>query len=91
MKRLYVVSALTSLLWAYPVAAEPLLDPGATLIPEGRTDLISRDAAALEAQSRYGGRVLSVDLERQTDGPPVYRVKLLSNGNVRVVSVDAQQ
>lgn len=52
-----------------------------------RDRLISPAAAARRAQARYGGRVLGVDLAR--DGAPYYRVKLLRNGNVRVVRIPA--
>ena len=47
-------------------------------------------AAARRAQRRYGGRVLSVALE---DGPggSYYRVKLLDDGRVRVVHVEARR
>lgn len=49
--------------------------------------LISPAQAVRRAQQRYGGRVLNVELVR--DGAPYYRVKLLRNGNVRVVRVSA--
>lgn len=49
--------------------------------------LISPWEAARQAQQRYGGRVLSVELVRA--GAPYYRVKLLRNGNVRVVRIPA--
>lgn len=50
---------------------------------------LSRDEAAAIAQRRTGGRVLSVNLQR--NGRPVYRVKLLIEGErVRTVAVDAQ-
>ncbi len=95
MRGLRIAATITYLLgaWAVPIHAQPLLDlePGSTFIPEAREDVISREAAALEAQAHYGGRVLSVELERPDSGPPFYRVKLLSNGNVRVVNVDAQR
>jgi hypothetical protein len=51
--------------------------------------LISPWEAARQAQERYGGRVLSVELVRA--GTPYYRVKLLRNGNVRVVRIPAGQ
>ncbi|MCO6441913.1 MAG: hypothetical protein J5I81_12720 [Nitrococcus mobilis] len=52
-----------------------------------RDRLISPAEAARRAQQRYGGRVLGVELAR--DGAPYYRVKLLRNGNVRVVRIPA--
>src|SRR5689334_5704681 len=41
-------------------------------------EVISDQEAARRAQSRFGGRVLSVDRD-DDDGGPGYRVKLLSN------------
>ena len=52
--------------------------------------LRSPRAAARAAQRRFGGRVLSVQLERG-GGAPVYRVKLISDGVVRVVRVPASR
>lgn len=58
--------------------------------PSGaRRRLRSPRAAARQAQQRFGGRVLSVQLER--GARPVYRVKLLSGGVVRVVRIPAQR
>ena len=56
-----------------------------------RAGLISADSAARKAQSRYGGKVLSVRLVRPDEGTPFYRVKLLLNGNVRVVQIEANE
>lgn len=50
--------------------------------------LISPGEAAREAQSRYGGRVLSVHLHGQGENA-YYSVKLLRHGTVRVVRVPA--
>lgn len=51
-----------------------------------------RDQAVRRAQRQYGGRVLSVDRvpgeEQQRER---YRVKLLSEGNVRTVDVEAEE
>jgi uncharacterized membrane protein YkoI len=59
----------------------------------GRRDshkgVLTRDEAARRAQRQYGGRVLSVDLLQSEDAPARYRIKLLSDGNVRTVDVDA--
>jgi uncharacterized membrane protein YkoI len=85
--------ALTLALLGLPVSslhAQSLLEPEANLIPQPDEALVSPEAAALQAQARHGGRVLSVQLERPSGGAPFYRVKLLSNGNVRVVTVDAR-
>lgn len=51
--------------------------------------VLGRDEAARRAQRQYGGRVLSVDLLQSDEAPARYRVKLLSEGNVRTVDVDA--
>jgi uncharacterized membrane protein YkoI len=51
--------------------------------------VLTRDEAARRAQRQYGGRVLSVDLLQSDDAPARYRIKLLSDGNVRTVDVDA--
>lgn len=51
--------------------------------------VLGRDEAARRAQREHGGRVLSVDLLQSEDLPARYRVKLLSNGNVRTVDIDA--
>lgn len=54
-----------------------------------RDRLISPGEAARRARQRYGGRVLGVELAR--DGAPYYRVKLLRDGNVRVVRIPARR
>lgn len=49
---------------------------------------ISPAEAAQQAREQHGGKVLSVDLERGGSDPQ-YRVKIIDNGNVRVVRVPA--
>ena len=49
---------------------------------------VSRDHAAAVARSATGGRVLSVSLSNGSR--PFYRVKVLVNGRVRHVRVDAR-
>lgn len=49
---------------------------------------ISPAEAAQQAREQHGGKVLSVDLERGGSAPQ-YRVKIIDNGNVRVVRVPA--
>lgn len=56
---------------------------------DSRKGVLGRDEAARRAQRQHGGRVLSVDLLQSDDAPARYRVKLLSDGNVRTVDVDA--
>ncbi|HET7313339.1 PepSY domain-containing protein [Salinisphaera sp.] len=48
------------------------------------------EQAAQRARARFGGRVLNVILEHGPGGP-YYRVKLLKNGRVRVVDIDARR
>ena len=55
---------------------------------QARQKMISPGEAAREAQSRYGGRVLSVRLHGRGDNA-YYSVKLLRHGTVRVVRVPA--
>lgn len=50
---------------------------------------VSAQEAARAAQARYGGKVLSVKMKQPPGERPYYRVKLLSNGHVRVVRIDA--
>ena len=59
-----------------------LMAPGLRDAREDRHGL-SPDQAALEIQSRHGGRVLAV----QPDGAG-YRVKTLKDGEVRIYQVD---
>ena len=54
-----------------------------------RRGVLTRDEAARRAQQKYGGRVLSVDLLQSDNAPARYRIKLLSEGNVRTVDVNA--
>ena len=51
-----------------------------------------RDQAARRAQREHGGRVLSVDrVPSEEQRRERYRVKLLSEGNVRTVDVEAEE
>lgn len=61
----------------------------AVAAPES-VNLISRDEAAMKAMQRVNGRILSIKL-RHEPPPPVYRVKVLSNGDVHVLDVDARR
>jgi uncharacterized membrane protein YkoI len=56
---------------------------------ESHKGVLSRDEAARRAQRQHGGKILSVDLLQSEDAPARYRVKLLSEGNVRTIDVDA--
>ncbi len=51
---------------------------------------VSRDDAATMAQQATGGRVLAVEKTERRDGLPVWRVKVLtSQGEVKVILIDA--
>ena len=53
------------------------------------SSVLSQDEAAAQARSRTGGRVLRIR-PSQENGRPVYQVKLLlSDGRVRIVTIDA--
>lgn len=66
--------------------------PNTNLSPRGSNldsiPKISPAQAAQRAREQHGGKVLSVDLERN-GARPQYRVKIIENGNVRVVRVPA--
>lgn len=51
--------------------------------------LKSRSQAISEAVGRYGGEVLSARV-KQANGDPFYEIRLISNGQVRVVRIDAR-
>ena len=84
---------LVSLNWVSGAGhARPMTEGSAytSRIVVAQAGIISADTAARRAQSRYGGKVLSVRLVRKGQGAvPFYRVKLLSGGNVRVVRISA--
>ncbi|MFH1262977.1 MAG: PepSY domain-containing protein [Pseudomonadota bacterium] len=50
---------------------------------------VSPGQAAQEARRQNEGRVLSVDLIQDGGGRAHYRIKMLQNGKVRIVNVDA--
>ena len=54
-------------------------------------EMLTADQAARKAREQYGGRVLSVRLEEPQGQSPFYRVKLISDGNVRVVEIPAER
>ena len=51
--------------------------------------MVSRDEAAALARQITGGRVLDIQTEAR-NGRIVYRIKVLWDGSVRVVRIDAQ-
>lgn len=93
--------------WAPVNSAVFHAPPSRGLSPESplllaRNGLISSQDAANIAQQRYGGKVLSVQLRESREGPEgamqlnrggsaYYEVKLLLNGNIRVVHIGARQ
>ena len=49
---------------------------------------ISAEEAARRAKKLYGGKVLSSRFVDPGDEPPYFRVKLISDGTVRVVRIE---
>lgn len=56
--------------------------------PAHHTPIISPSVAAGRALRQFGGRILNMALEQGSHGP-YYRVKLLQNGRVQVVHINA--
>jgi uncharacterized membrane protein YkoI len=54
----------------------------------GRRPIPPREAVSI-AQRQQEGRVLSTQLVRTGEGRGYYRIKMISDGKVRVVTVDA--
>ena len=52
---------------------------------------ITAEEAARRAKEKYGGKVLSSRLVDPGDKPPYFRVKLISDGTVRVVRIENRQ
>jgi len=63
-------------------------DAGPHLVAQA--GLLSADEAARRAREKYGGKVLSVTLVNE-GANPFYKVKLISDGTVRVVRVAARR
>lgn len=55
--------------------------------PSPKQPRMTAEQAASQARDKYNGRVLSVTLEHDQDDP-YYRVKILKQGRVRVVTID---
>ena len=53
-----------------------------------QTQEISAEEAARRAKEQYGGKVLSSRLVDPSDQPAYFRVKLISDGTVRVVRIE---
>lgn len=72
--------------------AMPLGVPAVKASPEllvQAAPMVSKDEAAALARQITGGRVLDIQTEER-NGRTVYRIKVLLDGRVRVVWVDAQ-
>ena len=88
MRKLIPQIAVILLLGVMYVSSVPAFDRHARPLL-AQQSLISQDEAAAQARSRTGGRVLDIRATDK-DGRPVYLVKLLlSDGHVRVVTIDA--
>ncbi len=85
--RLIVVSLLL-LAFAAGAPAQAAHDGEVLLLA---AESISAEEAGRLAKEQYGGRVLSVDLVTQQGEDAYYRVKLISEGTVRVVRVAAER
>jgi uncharacterized membrane protein YkoI len=79
---------LSTLLAAFSLKTARAESPPSSAEP-GQAKLISREQAAETAMEQRGGKVLDTKLERPETGPPFYRVKLLSKGQVHIVRVNA--
>ena len=64
--------------------------PAASAGKGDERSLKSRQQVMQEAQNRYGGRVLSIRFRRDRNGLAFYAVRLLKDGQVRVVRVLAE-
>lgn len=88
------ILAVALLAGAAPAAPALSLEGAGDLLPriaerqERAEPRISAAQAAARARQQHGGKVLDVSLERR-GSQPVYRVKLLKDGNVRSVRVPA--
>lgn len=77
-------------LWSLLALPVPAAASAVTLSVMAQGAAVSESAAVAAAQRVVKGRVLSVQLI-ESRGPPVYRVKILTeNGRVRTVHVDGQ-
>ncbi|GEM_PF-3302406 len=88
-----ILAAGCSTLTALPVMAAPPVQGMQLMQTRDQSDnrgarLISAKQAAKRAQQQYGGRVLSVSL-RDNSGDPFYAVKLIKNGQVKIIYIPA--
>ena len=66
-----------------------LLLPG--IAPAGADDYRSQGEVAAEARKRVDGRILSIKLFDRPPAPPEYRVKVLKDGEVHLLSIPARR
>lgn len=53
--------------------------------------IISKQEAMEQAQEKKQGRVLSIKLRDKPPAPPTYRVKILNQGEVHMLNIDARR
>ena len=73
--------------WTEPTHARLLNHRRALLATEQK--LLSPSEAISIAEQQYGGKVLSIELIRSEGSPSYYRIKMISNGKVRIVRINA--
>jgi len=66
-----------------------LLLPG--IAPAGADGYRSQGEVAAEARKRVDGRILSIKLFDRPPAPPEYRVKVLRDGEVHLLSIPARR
>lgn len=75
---------IAGMAWSNIGTVQPALD-GMLLV---QAQQISAEEAARRAKEQYGGKVLSSRLVDPGDQPSYFRVKLISDGTVRVVRIE---
>ena len=62
------------------------------IVPAGPPDgYLGKGEVAAEARRQVNGRILSIRLHDKPPGPPVYRVKVLKDGDVYLLKIPAQR
>lgn len=62
-----------------------------TLLAGGEKGLLSKNEAAAEARRQIDGRILSIKLHDKPHAPPVYRIKILKDGDVHLLHLPARR
>ena len=81
-----------SFAWVAPIAQASQVREGWTTVPfhfAKKTREMTKAQAIQRARAKFGGEPLSAQRVEKPKGHPRYRIKLLSDGQVRVVWVDA--